>query len=74
MILAQIHSLGTMIPIPKDKKKSLCNSSNYMAIALSRILTKILDWIILLKENIRCVPRNFNLSVNKGLSTTQCTL
>ena len=25
--------LGTMIPIPKDKKKSLCNSSNYRAIA-----------------------------------------
>ena len=23
--------LGTMIPIPKDKKKSLCNSSNYRA-------------------------------------------
>ena len=27
--------LGTMIPIPKDKKKSLCNSNNYRAIALS---------------------------------------
>ena len=26
--------LGTMIPIPKDKKKSLCNSNNYRAIAL----------------------------------------
>ena len=25
--------LGTMITIPKDKKKSLCNSSNYRAIA-----------------------------------------
>ena len=24
--------LGTMIPIPKDKKKSLCSSSNYRAI------------------------------------------
>ena len=43
--------LGTMIPIPKDKKKSFCSSSNYRAIALSSILNKILDWIILLKEH-----------------------
>ena len=42
--------LGTMIPIPKDKKKSLCSSSNYRAITLSSIFSKILDWIILIKE------------------------
>ena len=33
--------LGIMIPIPKDRKKSLCNSSNYRAIALSSIFSKI---------------------------------
>ena len=42
--------LGTMISIPKDKKKSLRSASNYRAIALSSIFIKILDWIILLKE------------------------
>ena len=41
--------LGTMIPIPTDKKKSLCSASNYRAIALSSIFSMILDWIILLK-------------------------
>ena len=41
--------LGTMISIPKDKKKYFCSSSNYRAIALSSILNKILEWIILLK-------------------------
>ena len=34
---------GTIIPIPKDKKKSLCSASNYRAIALSSIFSKILD-------------------------------
>ena len=35
--------LETMIPILKDKKKSMCNSGNYRAIALSSIFSKILD-------------------------------
>ena len=42
--------MGTMIPIPKNRKQSLCNSSNYRAIALSSIVGKILDWVILIKE------------------------
>ena len=42
--------LGTMIPTPKDKKKSLCSFSNDRAIALSSIFSKILNWIILIKE------------------------
>ena len=41
--------MGTMIPIPKNRKQSLCNSSNYRAIALSSIFGKILDWVILIK-------------------------
>ena len=63
--------LGTMMPIPKVKNKSLCSASNYMAIALSSIFSKILDWIILLEEEHSlcyselqfsfkkdCLPRN----------------
>ena len=38
-------TFGTMIPIPKDKKKSLCSSSDYRAIALSSILNNIIDLI-----------------------------
>ncbi len=33
--------LGTMVPIPKNKRQSLCNSDNYRAIALSSIIGKI---------------------------------
>ncbi len=43
--------LYTVVPIPKNKKKSLFNSNNYRAIALSGIIGKILDWIILIKES-----------------------
>ena len=41
--------MGTMIPISKNRKQSLCNSSNYRAIALSSIFGKIIDWVILIK-------------------------
>ena len=61
--------LGTMIPIPKDKKKSLCSSSNYKAIALSSILSKILDWIILIKEQHSLCSselQNFSLELKKA--------
>ena len=65
--------LGTMIPIPKDKKKSLCSASNYRAIALSSIFSKILDWIILLKEEHSLRFSELQFGFKTGLSTTQCT-
>ena len=40
-------NVTTLIPIPKDKKKSLANSSNYRAIGPSGVLLKVLDYIIL---------------------------
>ena len=65
--------LGTMIPILKDKKKSLCKSSNYRAIALSSIFSKILDWIILIKEEHSLCSSELQFGFKKGLSTAQCT-
>ena len=65
--------LGTMIPIPKDKKKSLCNSGNYRAIALCSIFSKILDWVILSKEKMTLCSFILQFGFKKGTSTTQCT-
>ncbi len=42
--------LGKMVPIPKNNRQSLCNSEYYRAVALSSIIGKILDWLILIKE------------------------
>jgi hypothetical protein len=39
----------TVIPIPKNAKKSLNKSENYRGISLSSICGKILDYIILEK-------------------------
>ena len=62
-----------MIPIPKNRKQSLCNSSNYRAIVLSSIFGKIPDWVILIKvENASC-SLHLQFGLKEGMSTTQCT-
>ena len=43
---------SVIIPIPKDKRKSLNNSDNYRGIALSSVLGKIFDWIIIINQPI----------------------
>jgi hypothetical protein len=65
--------LGTMVPIPKNRKKSICLSDNYRAIALSSIFGKIFDKIVLLKEdNVLCTSA-LQFGFKTGLSTTHCT-
>ena len=40
---------STLVPIPRDKRKSLRLSDNYIAIALSSPICKVLDTVILRK-------------------------
>ncbi len=42
---------GTMVPIVKCKRKPLSCSDNYRAITLSSILSKVFDWVVLLREH-----------------------
>ena len=65
--------LGIMIPIPKDKTKSLCNSGNNRAIALSSIISEILDLVILIKERMTLCSSDLQFGFKKCTSTTQCT-
>ena len=62
---------STVIPIPKDKRKSLNNSENYRAITLSSVLGKILDRIIM--ETQILITSDYQFGYKKNASTTQCT-
>ena len=57
--------LGTMIPIPKDRKKSLCDSGNYRAIALSSVFSKILDWVNLIKEEMTLCSSDLQFGIKR---------
>ncbi len=65
--------LGTMVPIPQNKRQSLCNSDNYRAITLSSIIGKIMDWIILIKEEQSLSSSSLQFGFKGGTSTTQST-
>ena len=64
---------GLLIPIPKDKRKSLCQSDNYRAIALSSVICKVFDLVILHKESDKLCSNNMQFGFKEGVSTTQCT-
>ena len=65
--------IGNIIPIPKNKRKSLNNSDNYRAIALSSIFGKVLDWIFLHKFDNIFKTSDLQFGFKAKHSTTQCT-
>ena len=65
--------LSVLIPIPKDKKKSLSCSDNYRSIALSSIVGKILDNVILSQHAEVLVTSPLQFGFKRFHSTTQCS-
>ena len=46
--ISEILLLATVVPLIKDKLGDLCSSKNYRSIAISSLIVKILDWIIII--------------------------
>jgi len=65
--------LSTLIPIPKNRRKSLNDSNNYRAIALSSILGKLLDHLLLIKFQDVFITSNLQYGFKKKHGTTQCS-
>ena len=65
--------VGTMIPIPKDRRQLRCTSDNFRAITLSSIVGKLLDLIILSKEQGALLTSQLQFGFKENISTTQCT-
>ena len=65
--------LATFIPILKDKLGSLNSSKNYRSIALSSIVLKLFDWVILLLHGSKLDLDDLQFAYQPGCSTTMCT-
>ena len=65
--------VGTIIPIPKDRRQLRCTSDNFRAITLSSSVGKLLDLIILSKEQGAMLTSQLKFCFKENMPTTQCT-
>ena len=71
--VSNILLLATLIPIPKDKLGDLSASNNYRSIAISSLILKVFDWIIILLFGESLGLDDLQFSCQKNCSTTMCT-
>ncbi len=57
---------GTMVPIPKGRWANLSSLDNFRAITLNSILCKLLDVIILTKEEAHLCTSNLQFGFKQG--------
>ena len=72
-VVPDAFNVSTIIPIPKNKRKSLNNSENYRAIALSSVIGKLLEKIILSKCCEIFKSSMYQYGYKEGHSTMHCS-
>ena len=65
--------LSTLVPIPKNKRGNKCNSNNYRQIAISSILEKIFDTIVVDAQYDSLSTDVLQFGFKKNSSTVICT-
>ena len=65
--------LSTMIPVPKSKRGGKSDSSNYRAIAISSILGKNFDPIVIKEQHSSLVTDDLQFGFKENSSTIICT-
>ena len=65
--------LATLVPIIKDKLGSISSSKNYRSIAISSLILKLIDWVIILLFGDVLALDDLQYAYQPGCSTTMCT-
>ena len=65
--------LATLVPIVKDKLGERCSSKNYRSIAISSLILKILDWVIIILFGVHLNLDPNQFAYQAGCSTMMCT-
>ena len=65
--------LSTVIPLIKDKLGDVTSSNNYRSIALSSLILKIFDWVVLLLFDENLSTDQLQFGYQEKTSTNMCT-
>ena len=64
---------GYFTPIIKDKLGDISSSDNYRSIALSSLILKVFDYVILLLHGHELTTDELQFGYQKNISTNMCT-
>ena len=64
---------STIVPIPKNSRKSLNDSANYRGIALNSPVSKLFELVILCRHREVLASSDMQFGYKKGMSTTSCS-
>ena len=65
--------MATLVPIVKDKLGDICSSKNYRSIAISSLVLKLIDWIIIDKYGHLLHTNEFQFGFQSSSSTSLCS-
>ena len=71
--IPKVFLLCSLVPIVKDNNESKLSSSNYRLIAISSLILKLFDHILLEFSNPGLNPSHHQFGFQRGLSTSLCT-
>ena len=71
--ISTIVMISTIIPLVKDNLGDITSSSNYRSIALSSLILKIFDWVLLLLFEKELFTDELQFGFQDKTSTTMCT-
>ena len=71
--ISSILLVSNLIPLIKDKLVDVCSSDNYRSIAISSIILKVFDWIIILLYGEMLELDQLQFSYQPNVSTNMCT-
>ena len=71
--VSSILTMSTLVPILKDKVGNICAADNYRSIAISSLVLKIFDWVIILLYGERLNLDELQFSYQPNCSTNMCT-
>ena len=65
--------ISTLVPIAKDKLSDISSGNNYRSIAISSLVMKIFDWVIIFAYNKHLRLHDLQFSYQPNVSTSMCT-